>query len=75
MMPTPLHAPLQILTPDYSKLALLCSDRSICLHAKFGAYHSIRIPKYTPNPLPHFRPRCCRTCSSRSCLLWWQDGA
>eukprot|EP00897_Mesotaenium_endlicherianum_P005033 jgi/Mesen1/4558/ME000232S03820 len=34
-----------ILGDDYSKLAFLCMDRSICLHAKFGAYYKVRIPR------------------------------
>lgn len=35
----------QVLDEDYSKLAFLCADRSICLHAKQGSYHSLRIPR------------------------------
>ncbi|KAL2613245.1 hypothetical protein R1flu_024937 [Riccia fluitans] len=35
----------QILSEDYSKMAFLCSDRSVCLHAKFGSYFSTRIPR------------------------------
>ena len=35
----------QILGDDYCKAAFLCADRSICLHAKFGAYYRTRIPK------------------------------
>eukprot|EP00216_Chloropicon_sp_CCMP2111_P005383 CAMPEP_0198239520 /NCGR_PEP_ID=MMETSP1446-20131203/4904_1 /TAXON_ID=1461542 ORGANISM="Unidentified sp, Strain CCMP2111" /NCGR_SAMPLE_ID=MMETSP1446 /ASSEMBLY_ACC=CAM_ASM_001112 /LENGTH=651 /DNA_ID=CAMNT_0043922123 /DNA_START=118 /DNA_END=2073 /DNA_ORIENTATION=+ len=34
----------QVLSEDYSKLAFLCNDRSIAIHAKFGAYHNFRIP-------------------------------
>ena len=37
---------LQILDDDYSKLAFLCADRSINLHAKYGKHHSLRIPRY-----------------------------
>lgn len=36
----------QILDDDYSKLAFLCADRSINLHAKYGKHHSLRIPRY-----------------------------
>ncbi|CAF2059077.1 unnamed protein product [Brassica napus] len=36
---------LQILDDDYSKLAFLCVDRSINLHAKYGKHHSLRIPR------------------------------
>ena len=36
---------LQILSDDYSKLVLLCADRSLCFHAKFGAYFRTRLPK------------------------------
>ncbi|XP_010412810.2 PREDICTED: nucleolar protein 10-like, partial [Camelina sativa] len=36
---------LQILDDDFSKLAFLCADRSIYLHAKYGKHHSLRIPR------------------------------
>lgn len=35
----------QVLTADYSKLALLCADRAVRLHARFGSYHSVRTPR------------------------------
>ncbi|XP_039118255.1 nucleolar protein 10-like isoform X2 [Dioscorea cayenensis subsp. rotundata] len=35
----------QVLSDDYSKIAFLCADRSICLHAKYGSYYSLRIPR------------------------------
>ncbi|KAF2314635.1 hypothetical protein GH714_028121 [Hevea brasiliensis] len=35
----------QILDSDYSKLAFLCADRSVCLHAKYGKHYSLRIPR------------------------------
>eukprot|EP01117_Protostelium_nocturnum_P012106 TRINITY_DN4437_c0_g1_i1.p1 TRINITY_DN4437_c0_g1~~TRINITY_DN4437_c0_g1_i1.p1 ORF type:complete len:689 (-),score=249.77 TRINITY_DN4437_c0_g1_i1:59-2125(-) len=35
-----------ILSNDYSKLALLKSDRSLEFHAQFGRYHIARIPKF-----------------------------
>ncbi|KAI4348607.1 hypothetical protein L6164_009314 [Bauhinia variegata] len=35
----------QVLTDDYSKLAFLCADRSVCLHAKYGKHYSLRIPR------------------------------
>jgi ribosome biogenesis protein ENP2 len=34
-----------ILSDDYSKIAMLCADRSIVFHAKFGAYYKTRTPK------------------------------
>ncbi|KAL0652788.1 hypothetical protein Bca4012_095479 [Brassica carinata] len=34
----------EVLDDDYSKLAFLCADRSIHLHAKYGKHHSLRIP-------------------------------
>ncbi|CAK7340222.1 unnamed protein product [Dovyalis caffra] len=34
----------QILDDDYSKLAFLCADRSVCLHAKYGKHYTLRIP-------------------------------
>ncbi|KAH9318355.1 hypothetical protein KI387_020124, partial [Taxus chinensis] len=34
----------QVLGDDYSKLAFLCADRSVCLHAKYGSHYSVRIP-------------------------------
>ncbi|XP_015902996.3 uncharacterized protein LOC107435875 [Ziziphus jujuba] len=35
----------QILSDDYSKLAFLCADRSVNLHAKYGKHYSLRIPR------------------------------
>ncbi|MBA0859464.1 hypothetical protein Goshw_007128, partial [Gossypium schwendimanii] len=35
----------QILDEDYSKLAFLCADRSVNLHAKYGKHYSLRIPR------------------------------
>ncbi|KAJ8423192.1 hypothetical protein Cgig2_023383 [Carnegiea gigantea] len=34
-----------VLSDDYSKLAFLCADRSVCLHAKYGSHYSLRIPR------------------------------
>ncbi|XP_065877799.1 uncharacterized protein [Euphorbia lathyris] len=35
----------QILDDDYSKLAFLCADRSVSLHAKYGKHYTLRIPR------------------------------
>ncbi|GAV56912.1 NUC153 domain-containing protein [Cephalotus follicularis] len=35
----------QVLAHDYSKLAFLCADRSVSLHAKYGKHHTLRIPR------------------------------
>ncbi|CAH9062544.1 unnamed protein product [Cuscuta europaea] len=35
----------EVLSDDYSKIAFLCADRSVCLHAKYGSHYSIRIPR------------------------------
>lgn len=35
----------EVLGDDYSKIAFLCADRSVCLHAKYGSHYSLRIPK------------------------------
>ncbi|XP_054802199.1 uncharacterized protein LOC129305974 isoform X2 [Prosopis cineraria] len=35
----------QVLSDDYSKLAFLCADRSVSLHAKYGKHYSLRIPR------------------------------
>ncbi|KAJ4716803.1 Nucleolar protein 10-like [Melia azedarach] len=35
----------QVLADDYSKLAFLCADRSVCLHAKYGKHYTLRIPR------------------------------
>nr|GMC81987.1 nucleolar protein 10 [Ipomoea batatas] len=35
----------QVLSDDYSKIAFLCSDRSVRLHAKYGSHYSLRIPR------------------------------
>ena len=37
---------VQILSDDFSKAAFLCADRSICFHARFGAYHRTRVPAF-----------------------------
>ena len=39
----------RVLTEDFTKLAFVCEDRSVILHAKFGHYHKTRVPK---------QPRC-----------------
>jgi ribosome biogenesis protein ENP2 len=36
----------QALSADYSKLAFLCADRNIELHAQYGRHFKIRIPKF-----------------------------
>ena len=33
------------LQDDYSKIAFICSDRTVAFHAKFGAYFSTRTPR------------------------------
>lgn len=43
---TPVRPALQILTEDYSKAAFLCTDRSVCLHARFGSYYKLRVPRF-----------------------------
>ncbi|CAL5045457.1 unnamed protein product [Urochloa decumbens] len=35
----------EILGDDYSKLAFMCADRSVNLHAKYGSHYSLRIPR------------------------------
>ncbi|KAJ6805235.1 nucleolar protein 10 [Iris pallida] len=35
----------QVLGDDYAKIAFLCADRSVCLHAKYGSHYSLRIPR------------------------------
>ena len=35
----------QILSEDYSKCAFLCADRSVQLHARYGAHHKVRVPR------------------------------
>lgn len=35
----------EVLSDDYSKIAFLCADRSVCLHAKYGSHYSLRIPR------------------------------
>jgi ribosome biogenesis protein ENP2 len=36
---------IEVLSEDFSKLALLRVDRTLEFHAKFGAYHRTRLPK------------------------------
>lgn len=35
-----------MLSSDYSKMAFLCADRNIELHAQYGRHFKIRIPKF-----------------------------
>ena len=35
-----------MLSTDYSKIALLCEDRNIEIHAQYGKHFKIRIPRY-----------------------------
>uniref|UniRef100_A0A803KXH6 Nucleolar protein 10 n=1 Tax=Chenopodium quinoa TaxID=63459 RepID=A0A803KXH6_CHEQI len=35
----------EVLSDDYSKIAFMCADRSICLHAKYGSHYKVRIPR------------------------------
>ncbi|KAL1534145.1 nucleolar protein 10-like [Salvia divinorum] len=35
----------EILDDDYSKMAFLCTDRSIRFHAKYGSHYSLSIPR------------------------------
>jgi len=35
----------QSLSDDYSKIAIICEDRSVMFHAKFGHYYKTRTPK------------------------------
>jgi len=37
---------IEIISDDYSKVAILCEDRNIELHAQYGKHFKIRIPKY-----------------------------
>ncbi|QDZ25577.1 nucleolar protein 10 [Chloropicon primus] len=47
----------QILSEDYSKLAFLCDNRTVCIHAKFGNYYKFRIP--TPGRDMCYNPETC----------------
>ncbi|KXZ56503.1 hypothetical protein GPECTOR_1g450 [Gonium pectorale] len=44
-----------VLSEDFSKLAFLCSDRSIMFHARFGSYYRTRVPKFGRD-LGYFAP-------------------
>jgi ribosome biogenesis protein ENP2 len=37
---------IEIISDDFSKVALLCEDRNIEIHAQFGKHYKTRIPKY-----------------------------
>ena len=45
---------MQILDDDYSKLAFLCTDWSVCLHLKYGKHHTLWIPRFSVYPLWFF---------------------
>lgn len=36
---------LRVLADDYSKIAMLCADRNIEIHAQYGRHYKIRVPK------------------------------
>ncbi|MFS7911805.1 putative nucleolar protein 10/Enp2 [Helianthus anomalus] len=36
----------QVSSDDYSKLAFLCADRSVNLHAIYGSHYSLRVPRF-----------------------------
>lgn len=36
----------EFLSEDYRKIAMLCADRTIELHAQYGKHHIVRIPKF-----------------------------
>ena len=37
---------MKVLSPDYSKIAMLQADRTIELHAQYGRHFKIRIPHF-----------------------------
>jgi ribosome biogenesis protein ENP2 len=48
---------MQVLSQDYTKLAFLCADRNIELHAQYGKHFKIRIPKFGRDML--YQPYSC----------------
>ncbi|GFR41480.1 hypothetical protein Agub_g2171, partial [Astrephomene gubernaculifera] len=44
-----------VLSDDFSKLAFLCSDRSLLFHARFGSYYRTRVPRFGRD-LAYFSP-------------------
>lgn len=36
----------QILSEDFSKLAVLCFDRSVVFHSRAGTHHRVRVPRF-----------------------------
>lgn len=48
---------MQVLSTDYSKLAFLCADRNIELHAQYGKHFKIRIPKFGRDMI--YQPHSC----------------
>ena len=40
------HPTSQILTEDFSKAVFLCADRSVHLHARYGAHFKTRVPRF-----------------------------
>ena len=55
----------QALHTDYSKLAFLCADRSIELHAQFGRHFKIRIPKFGRDMI--YQPYTCDLVTVGAC--------
>ena len=48
---------IEVLSEDFSKLVLLRTDRTLEFHAKFGAYHRVRLPKICRDMAYH-KPSC-----------------
>lgn len=44
---------MEVISDDYSKVAILCEDRNIEIHAQYGKHFKLRIPKYGRDLIYH----------------------
>jgi ribosome biogenesis protein ENP2 len=56
---------MQVLGNDYSKVAFLCADRNIELHAQYGFHFKTRIPKFGRDMI--FQPYTCDLVTVGAC--------
>jgi ribosome biogenesis protein ENP2 len=62
----------EFLSEDYRKLAMLCADRTIEIHAQYGKHHIVRIPKFGRS-LKYDRATCMLYAASSSESIYRLD--
>jgi ribosome biogenesis protein ENP2 len=62
----------EFLSEDYRKLAMLCADRTIEIHAQYGKHHIVRIPKFGRS-MKYDRATCMLYAASSSASIYRLD--